>query len=143
LQPDPGAPAKPLELRVLKRVCGNKKLLKLILNPPRDVPDILNNPAFDDETTNCSVSARCNWNGSPKRCPLIERFRPGASRWKLKNRRLLTFSQKRQEPDLPVRKLERIMMVTRLVVVDLPEYCRPVAGVAFAPRPRTQAPHVI
>jgi len=35
-----------------------------------------------------------NWKGSPKRCLFIESFRPGARRWELKNRRLLTFSQK-------------------------------------------------
>jgi hypothetical protein len=43
LQRDLGSlPAKHLELLVLKLVCGDKKLLKLILNRPRDVPDVLN-----------------------------------------------------------------------------------------------------
>ena len=43
----------------------------------------------------------------------------------LQHGRVLTFAQMRQQHDLPVRKLKRIMMNVRLVLVDLSEHSHP------------------
>jgi hypothetical protein len=54
--------------------------------------------------------------------PLCLRFEAGLwLHWQLKNRSLLTFVQKRQEHDLPVRKFERIVMGRHPVLIGLPE----------------------
>ena len=42
-------------------------------------------------------------------------------RWKLEHRCLLPFKHVRQEHDLPIWKLQRIMMGSRVVLIDLPE----------------------
>ena len=68
----------------------------------------------------------------------------GAGR-QLENGRLLTLFQERQQHDLPIWEFQRIMMVHRVALIDLPEDCGLVEdNVPEAPRLcQTYAPNLI
>jgi len=51
----------------------------------------------------------------------------------LKNRGLLTFFQKRQQYDLAIRKFERIVMDTFVLLIDLTENCGLVVDFSLTP----------
>jgi hypothetical protein len=61
----------------------------------------------------------------------------------LENGRMLTLFQERQQHDLPIWEFQRIMMVHRVVLIDLPEDCGLVVDSVLTPRPQTYAPNFI
>jgi hypothetical protein len=56
-------------------------------------------------------------------------------RWQLKNRSLLTLTQRCQQHDLPIRKFQRIVVRDDLVFVDLPKDRCLVLDYTVVPRP--------